>query len=144
MNGHITTLTLCFIILFSGVVGCISKNTNKAEDSDFTEMINSQKQTVSDLKQNQRKMSTRLDESPGLEVECTFDLERTAENPLRGFYTNYAWSEPITDFPDSLEFASIPLLDLMSGPVDFTFDTGLDPRLLAAEARAHQLVLKIG
>ena len=31
---------------------------------------------------------------------------------------------------------------MMSGPSNFTFDTGLEPRLLAAESRAHQLVLR--
>ena len=152
MNGCFATLTLYFIILFYGVLGCISKSMNKADDSDFSETTNSQEQIVSDLKENQTKMSTLIDESsaesinlsmsPRLEVQFTFDLERTAENPLRGFYTNYAWSEPVIDFPDSLEFAYIPLSDLMLGPSDFTFDTSLEPRLLAAEARAHQLVLR--
>ena len=77
-----------------------------------------------------------------LEFEFTFDLERTAENPLRGFYTNYDWGEPVHDFPASLEFAYIPLSELMSGPSNFTFDTGLEPRLLAAEGRSHQIILR--
>ena len=77
-----------------------------------------------------------------LEFEFTFDLERTAENPLRGFYTNYDWGEPVHDFPESLEFAYIPLSELMSGPSNFTFDTGLEPRLLAAEGRSHQIILR--
>ena len=76
------------------------------------------------------------------EVNFTFDLQRTAENPLRGFYTNYDWGEPVYDFPASLEFAYIPLSELMSGPSNFTFDTGLEPRLVAAEQRAHQLILR--
>ena len=38
------------------------------------------------------QMSTRL------EVEFAFNLERTSENPLRGFYTNYDWGEPVNDF----------------------------------------------
>ncbi len=76
------------------------------------------------------------------EVNFTFDLHRTAENPLRGFYTNYDWGEPVYDFPASLEFAYIPLSELMSGPSNYTFDTGLEPRLIAAEERAHQLILR--
>ena len=76
------------------------------------------------------------------EVNFTFDLHRTAENPLRGFYTNYDWGEPVYDFPASLEFAYIPLSDLMSGPSNYTFDTGLEPRLIAAEARAPHLILR--
>ena len=85
---------------------------------------------------------TILREEIEYEVNFTFDLQRTAENPLRGFYTNYDWGEPVYDFPASLEFAYIPLSELMSGPSNFTFDTGLEPRLVAAEQRAHQLIFR--
>ena len=83
-----------------------------------------------------------IKENIDFEVNFTYDLHRTAENPLRGFYTNYDWGEPVYDFPASLEFAYIPLSELMSGPSNFTFDTGLEPRLVAAEQRAHQLILR--
>ena len=77
-----------------------------------------------------------------ISVEFYFDIERTSRNPLRGFYTNYDWGEPVIDFPSSLEFAYIPLSELMNGPSNFTFETGLEPRLIAAEERTHQLVLR--
>lgn len=79
-----------------------------------------------------------------LALSVVFEPEpaRTADNPLRGFYTNYAWGDPVSPFPDSLEFAYIPLRDLMDGPSQFTFDTGLEPRLIEAEARGHQLILR--
>ena len=70
------------------------------------------------------------------------DLPRTDHNPLRGFFTAYAWGDPVTDHPASLEFAYVPLAALMNGPESFAFDTGLEPLLLAAEARGHQLVFR--
>ena len=82
------------------------------------------------------------DDLTAIKVDFVFEIERTAENPLRGFYTNYAWGEPVIDFPASLEFAYIPLSELMSGPTNFTFETGLETRLNAAEERGHQLVLR--
>ena len=77
-----------------------------------------------------------------LQVQFAFDLDRTIYNPLRGFYTNYEWGNPINDFPSSLEFSYIPLSSLMSGPSTFTFDSGLEPLLEQSEARNHQLVLR--
>ena len=82
------------------------------------------------------------DDLTAIKVDFVFEIERTAENPLRGCYTNYAWGEPVIDFPASLEFAYIPLSELMSGPTNFTFETGLETRLNAAEERGHQLVLR--
>jgi len=72
----------------------------------------------------------------------SYDRSVTAGNPQKGFLTSYAWGEPVTDFPASLEFAYIPLSDLMDGPSSFTFETGLEPILDEASARGHQLVLR--
>ncbi len=77
-----------------------------------------------------------------LTVSFAPDLARTDHNPLRGFFTAYAWGDPVTDHPASLEFAYVPLAVLMSGPESFAFETGLEPLLVAAEARGHQLVFR--
>ena len=128
------------------VTGCVFKTENKRKTSDFNDTINNQEKIITHLKGRQAKTSKLIDEllvnNPTLKIQFTFNLERTAENPLRGFYTNYAWNKPVIDFLDSLEFAYIPLSDLMAGPSSFTFDTGLEPRLRAAKERAHQLVLR--
>ena len=72
----------------------------------------------------------------------TANLTRTRENPLRGFIHRLGHSTP-NDFPCSLEYANLPFADLMDGPSSFTFDTGLEPSLQLAEARSHQLVLRV-
>ena len=77
-----------------------------------------------------------------LVVSFTEDLARTDGNPLRGFMTSYNWGTPITDQPASLEFAYVPLSALVDGPDSQTFETGLEPLLVAAEARGHQLVFR--
>lgn len=75
-------------------------------------------------------------------VRFSEDLARTDNNPMRGFFTAYAWGDPVTDHPASLEFAYVPLAALMDGPGSFTLDAGLEPLLVAAEARGHQLVFR--
>ena len=77
-------------------------------------------------------------------LSLTFEADRpaTAGNPLQGFMTSYAWGQPVTDFPHSLEFVYIPLNELMDGPQSFTFESGLEPHLAAAAARGNQVVVR--
>jgi len=79
---------------------------------------------------------------PTLVVQLDEDRLRADDNPLRGFYTSYAWGEPVTDHPASLEFAYVALSDVMDGPDSMRFHTGLEPLLVAAESRGHQLVFR--
>ncbi|MGB0592499.1 MAG: hypothetical protein ACPGU1_22675 [Myxococcota bacterium] len=72
----------------------------------------------------------------------TQDLERTRHNPLKGFITSYAWSAPANDFPDQMEFLYLPMADVWGADGD-TFEAGLEPLLVAAAARQHQVVLRI-
>tara|TARA_B100001142_G_scaffold328271_1_gene387969 strand:+ start:1823 stop:3199 length:1377 start_codon:yes stop_codon:yes gene_type:complete len=133
---------MIFLILTPLVSGCIDADVQD-------EPIEPQIEPEIDTGEQEQPLEPEIDadeqdEPISLEyaLDFTFELERTAENPLRGFYTNYDWGEPVYDFPSSLEFAYIPLSELMSGPSNFTFDTGLEPRLLAAEERSHQLILR--
>ncbi len=80
--------------------------------------------------------------SEPLIVPFTYDPSVTAGNPLQGFMHSYAWGEPVTDFPASLEFAYIPLAELMDGPDSFLFGSRLEPLLDAASGRGHQVVLR--
>ena len=153
MDKHIRLITSCVLILSYSVVGRFFQTEDKEKSSVPIKRIENINLSFTNLEDNQDHMSEQIDEavegskdnlsmSTGLEVEFAFNLERTSENPLRGFYTNYDWGDPVNDFPDSIEFAYIPLSDLMSGPSSFTFDTGLEPSLIAAESRSHQLVLR--
>ena len=125
--------------------GCIQPDVREAiEQEETIEQVETgeQEETIEQVETGEQEETIVQEETLEFDIEFTFDLERTAENPLRGFYTNYDWGEPVYDFPSSLEFAYIPLSELMSGPANFTFDTGLEPRLVAAEERAHQLILR--
>src|SRR5450432_732294 len=71
-----------------------------------------------------------------------------ADNPLRGFmpfYDAYGSADtPIAnDFPHSMEYAYVPLRDLMNGPNSFTFETGIEPQLQSIASRGHQAVLRV-
>ncbi len=79
---------------------------------------------------------------PAFEIVFTEDRARADGNPLTGFYTSYQWGAPVTDLPASMEYVMVPLADLMSGPSTFTFAEGLEPFLMEAEARGHQVVLR--
>jgi len=72
----------------------------------------------------------------------TQDVSRTFENPLRGFMTSYLWGAPVTDFPDQMEFLYLPMNELW-GPGGETLEAGLEPYLVAAEARGHHAVLRV-
>ncbi len=76
-------------------------------------------------------------------VQFTALLEATEGNPLKGLLTNPDWGAPVAELPHSLEFAYVPLADLMDGPQSFSFETGLEPRLEAAEGRDNHLVLRV-
>ena len=153
MDKRICLITSCVLILSYAVVGRDFRT--EAEEKSYVTIneVENINLSFTNLEENQDHIPSQVDEgiegskdnlpmSTRLEVEFAFNLERTSENPLRGFYTNYDWGEPVNDFPDSLEFAYIPLSNLMSGPSSFTFDTGLEPSLIAAESRSHQLVLR--
>ena len=135
---RIDTFLLVFLILTPLLAGCLATDEQ-------TQSLQQQDPIVPEDATEQEVLIEQediiIEENIDFEVNFTFDLQRTAENPLRGFYTNYDWGEPVYDFPASLEFAYIPLSELMSGPSNFTFDTGLEPRLVAAEQRTHQLIL---
>ena len=153
MDKRICLITSCVLILSYAVVGRDFRT--EAEEKSYVTIneVENINLSFTNLEENRDHIPSQVDEgiegskdnlpmSTRLEVEFAFNLERTSENPLRGFYTNYDWGEPVNDFPDSLEFAYIPLSNLMSGPSSFTFDTGLEPSLIAAESRSHQLVLR--
>ena len=130
---------MVFLVLTPLLAGCLSTD-EQAQSLQPQDPIVPEELEEQEVQIEQDDLILR--EEIEYEVNFTFDLQRTAENPLRGFYTNYDWGEPVYDFPASLEFAYIPLSELMSGPSNFTFDTGLEPRLVAAEQRAHQLILR--
>ena len=73
----------------------------------------------------------------------TYDRSVTGDNPLKGFMTSYTWGEPANDFPHRLEFAYIPLKDLIGGDNQYTFASGLEPYLEQASARGNHLVVRI-
>ncbi len=71
-----------------------------------------------------------------------------ADNPLKGFMpfadAYGSANTPITnDFPHSMEWLYIPLRDLMNGPDNFTFATGLEPQLQSIASRGHQAVMRV-
>ena len=136
---RIDTFLLVFLILTPLLAGCLATDEQVQPPQQQDPIV---PQDTAEQEVLIEQEDTIVKENMDLEVNFTFDLQRTAENPLRGFYTNYDWGEPVYDFPASLEFAYIPLSELMSGPSNFTFDTGLEPRLVAAEQRAHQLILR--
>ena len=131
---RIDAFFLVFLLLTPLFAGCLGSD----------EQVQSIEEQDSIVPEEMRQQEDLVvpEENIEFQVNFSFNLHRTAENPLRGFYTNYDWGEPVYDFPASLEFAYIPLSELMSGPSNFTFDTGLEPRLIAAEERAHQLILR--
>jgi len=69
-------------------------------------------------------------------------MDRTQNNPLKGFMTSYLWGEPYNDFPDQMEFLYIPLSELWDASGE-TLDSGLEPLLVAAEGRGHHVVLRV-
>jgi len=69
-------------------------------------------------------------------------VERTRNNPLKGFMTSYLWGEPVSDFPDQMEFLYLPMSELWNEDGE-TLDTGLEPYLVAAEGRGHHAVLRV-
>ena len=140
---------MVFLVLTPLVAGCLTTDEQVQPIEQEEAIVTEETMTPDEPDEPMEQEETSVDEETveavelmSFEVDFTFDLQRTAENPLRGFYTNYDWGEPVYDFPASLEFAYIPLSELMSGPSNFTFDTGLEPRLVAAEGRAHQLILR--
>lgn len=70
------------------------------------------------------------------------DINRTKENPLKGFLTSYLWGEPTSDFPDSMEYLYVPMKDIWNEHGE-TFDTGLEPLLEQARGRNHHVVMRI-
>jgi len=70
------------------------------------------------------------------------DAARARDNPLKGFMTSYLWGEPVTDFPDQMEFLYLPMNELW-GPDGETLEDGLEPHLVAAESRGHHAVLRV-
>jgi len=70
------------------------------------------------------------------------DTARTLHNPLKGFLTSYLWGEPVTDFPDQMEFLYLPMNTLWNESGDL-LETGLEPYLVAAEERGHHAVLRV-
>ena len=69
-------------------------------------------------------------------------VERTRNNPLQGVMTSYLWGEPVSDFPDQMEFLYLPMSELWNEDGE-TLDTGLEPYLVAAEGRGHHAVLRV-
>ncbi len=72
----------------------------------------------------------------------TTDAARTRNNALKGFMTSYLWGEPVTDFPDQLEFLYLPMSELWNENGE-TLDTGLEPYLVAAADRGHHATLRV-
>jgi hypothetical protein len=72
----------------------------------------------------------------------TTNPERTQNNPLKGFMTSYLWGAPATDFSDQMEFLYLPMAELWDETGE-TLETGLEPHLLAAEARGHHAVVRV-
>jgi hypothetical protein len=70
------------------------------------------------------------------------DVNRTRDNPLKGFMTSYLWGEPANDFPDQLEFLYLPMADLWNEEGE-TLESGLEPHLMAAETRGHHAVVRV-
>ncbi len=71
-----------------------------------------------------------------------------ADNPLKGFMPFYdaygSRNAPIaSDFPHSMEWFYVPLRNLMNGPENFTFETGMEPQLQSIASRGHQAVLRV-
>jgi hypothetical protein len=67
-------------------------------------------------------------------------------NPLKGFCGSPSWcwgGECSERLASSLEFAYIPLKDVMQGFGTFTFDTGLEPHLVAAADRNRHLIVRL-
>jgi len=70
------------------------------------------------------------------------DTARTLHNPLKGFMSSYLWGEPVSGFPDQMEFLYLPMNTLWDESGDL-LDTGLEPYLAAAETRGHHAVLRV-
>jgi hypothetical protein len=69
--------------------------------------------------------------------------EPTDGNPLKGLLTSYQWGEPQNNLPHSLEFSYIPLAALIEAPDTYLFETGLEPKLIAASERGNHLILRV-
>ena len=70
------------------------------------------------------------------------DMERTKENPLKGFLTSYLWGDPVSDFPDSMEYLYVPMKSIWNETGE-TFDIGLEPLLQQAAERNHHVVMRV-
>lgn len=74
----------------------------------------------------------------------TYSRDATSGNPLKGFITsNYNWGEPANDFPQSMEFAYLPLSAVLKGTDQYDFENGLEPIIEAAAARNHHIIPRI-
>lgn len=74
--------------------------------------------------------------------DISSDVMRTKNNPLKGFMTSYLWGEPVSDFPDQMEFLYLPMSELWSAEGEI-FATGLEPYLAESAARGHHAVLRV-
>lgn len=74
-------------------------------------------------------------------VNQTFSYDDTVyTNPLKGFMP---YRGIYDSFPYSLEFFYVPLRDLMVGPSNFTFESGIEPQLTEIGDRGHQAVFRV-
>ena len=116
-----------FCMLFLNV-GCESSSTDAIIFNDSGEEINEPMQIEG---------SFSIDTS-----NWSVNLERTKQNPLKGFLTSYLWGEPVNDFPDSMEYLYVPMKNIWNENGE-TFDSGLEPLLEQAKERRHHVVMRI-
>ena len=76
-------------------------------------------------------------------LSFTYDRAVTSGNPLKGFLTSYLWGHPNNDLPHSLEFAYVPLADIVPMPGTYDFEASIETHLQNASGRGHHLILRV-
>ncbi|MEC7984383.1 MAG: hypothetical protein VX278_04415 [Myxococcota bacterium] len=72
-----------------------------------------------------------------------YDRDRTIDNPLKGFLTSYKWGEPSNAMPHRLEFAYVPLSDIVQSEGEYRFDSSVEPLLQQASDRGNHLIIRV-
>lgn len=83
---------------------------------------------------------------PGeLTLSASPELDRgaTLGNAFVGFLPAYVWSSPENDLEHSMEYIPLAMRDLNDAEGSFTFEAGLEPLLVEAEARSKHAVVRI-
>jgi hypothetical protein len=118
-----------FIYSIFTIFSCNEKE--EIDSNDFENEINCVEDESLDTEDTQSAVFSSKTEFTRIQ-ELHYDQQETRGNPLKGFLTNYQWGSPANNFSHSLEFAYIPLSNVIQEEGVFTFNPSCLYRLSLA------------